>query len=99
MFYRGFGHGNASMQVQHAIFLCFHRIKSVEENQLHTEQKERKFVSHLTLCSVGIHQLNRGLDDSQNIIIAAELFYFLCFPASLQEELFYITPLLTFPIM
>lgn len=87
MFYRRFGYGNASMQVQHAIFVCFQRIKSVEENQLHTEQKQRKFVGHLILYSVGVYT------------IAAVLFYFLCFPASLQDQLFYITPLLIFPIL
>jgi hypothetical protein len=63
------------------------RIKSVEESQLHTEQKQRKFVGHLILYSVGVY------------IIAAVLFYFLCFPASLQDQLFYITPLLIFPII
>lgn len=63
------------------------RIKSVEENRLHTEQKQRKIVGHLILYSVGVY------------VIAAVSFYFLYFPASLQDQLFYITPLLIFPII
>ncbi|XP_021936390.1 protein lunapark-A isoform X2 [Zootermopsis nevadensis] len=63
------------------------RIKSIEENRLHTEQRQRKIVGHLILYSVVVY------------IIAAAIFYFLCFPASLQDQLFYITPLLVFPII
>ncbi|XP_069687633.1 endoplasmic reticulum junction formation protein lunapark-B isoform X2 [Periplaneta americana] len=63
------------------------RIKSIEENRLHTEQRQRKIVGHLILYSVGAY------------VIAAVLFYFLYFPASLQDQLFYITPLLIFPVI
>lgn len=62
-------------------------IKSIEENRLHTEQRQRKIVGHLILYSVGAY------------VIAALLFYFLYFPASLQDQLFYITPLLIFPVI
>jgi hypothetical protein len=62
-------------------------IKSVEENRLHTEQKQRNIVSHLILYSVGVY------------VIAPVSFYFLYFPASLQDQLFYITPLLISPII
>ncbi|KAJ9582888.1 hypothetical protein L9F63_022767 [Diploptera punctata] len=63
------------------------RIKSIEENKLSTEQRQRKIVGQLLLVSVGIY------------VIAALVFYFACFPAPLQEQIFYIIPLLIFPII
>lgn len=63
------------------------RIKSIEENKLFTEQRQRKIVGHLILVSVGLY------------VIAALAFYFACFPAPLQEQVFYIIPLLIFPII
>jgi hypothetical protein len=75
------------MKVKYVIFVSFQSIKSIEENRLHTEQRQQKIVGHLILYSVAVY------------VIAAGAFYFLCFPASLQDQLFYITPLLIFPIM
>ncbi|PSN52408.1 Protein lunapark-B [Blattella germanica] len=63
------------------------KIKSIEENRINTEQRQRKIVGHLILYSVGAY------------ILAAFVFYFLYFPANLQDQLFYITPLLIFPII
>jgi len=88
MFYRRFGHGNASMQVQHAIFVCFQRIKSFEDKQLHTEWKQRKFVHRLIPYSVSIF-----------IIVAAVSCFFLHLSPSLQVQLFCLGLLLIFPVM
>ncbi|XP_044738645.1 endoplasmic reticulum junction formation protein lunapark-B isoform X2 [Chrysoperla carnea] len=63
------------------------RIKEIEEYKSNTELQRKKLVGHFILFSVGIY------------VIAAVLFYFFFFPATLYDQIFYITPLLIFPII
>lgn len=63
------------------------KIQDIEKYRLETEQRQKKIVGKLVIYSVGVY------------VIAAALFYFLFFPASLRDRLFYIIPLLVFPII
>ncbi|XP_047107330.1 endoplasmic reticulum junction formation protein lunapark-B-like isoform X2 [Schistocerca piceifrons] len=63
------------------------RIKEMEKRRASTEQTHRVVIGRLVLYSVGTY------------IIAALVFYFFFFPASLSEQIFYITPLLVFPLI
>ncbi|XP_063230782.1 endoplasmic reticulum junction formation protein lunapark-A isoform X3 [Bacillus rossius redtenbacheri] len=63
------------------------KIKSIEENRVRAEQRQRRIVGHLILYSIGLY------------IIAAFLFYLFFFPAPLKEQIIYITPMLIFPVL
>ncbi|XP_012285626.1 endoplasmic reticulum junction formation protein lunapark-A isoform X1 [Orussus abietinus] len=63
------------------------KIKEIEEYGQHTEHRHKKIVGTLIIYSVALY------------IIAAFIFYFYFFPASLYDQLIYITPLLIFPII
>ncbi|XP_006607211.1 endoplasmic reticulum junction formation protein lunapark-B [Apis dorsata] len=63
------------------------KIKEIEKYGHSTEQKHKKIVGTLILYSVILY------------IITAFIFYFYFFPASLYDQIFYIIPLLIFPIL
>ncbi|XP_015432814.1 PREDICTED: protein lunapark-A [Dufourea novaeangliae] len=63
------------------------KIKEIERYGLTTEQRQKKIVGTLILYSVVLY------------IISAFIFYFCFFPASLYDQIFYIIPLLIFPIL
>lgn len=63
------------------------KIKEIERYSQNTEQRHKKIVGRLTLYSVSLY------------IITAFIFYFYFFPASLYNRIFYIIPLLIFPIL
>lgn len=63
------------------------RIKEIEKRRVSTEQTHRVVIGRLVLYSVGTY------------VIAALVFYFFFCPASLSEQVFYITPLLVFPVI
>nr|CAD7453000.1 unnamed protein product [Timema tahoe] len=63
------------------------KIKSFEENQLSTEQRQRKVVGQLIVFSVGLY------------VIFAFVFYFCFFAAELRDQIIYLIPLLVFPIL
>ncbi|XP_075219524.1 zinc-ribbon metal-binding protein lunapark [Lycorma delicatula] len=63
------------------------KIQDIEKYRLETEQRQKKVVGKLVVYSVGVY------------VLAAAVFYFLFFPASLRDRLFYIIPLLVFPII
>ncbi|KOC68357.1 Protein lunapark-B, partial [Habropoda laboriosa] len=63
------------------------KIKEIERYGHTTEQRHKKIVGTLILYSVILY------------IISAFIFYFYFFPASLYDQIFYIIPLLIFPIL
>nr|XP_050847720.1 endoplasmic reticulum junction formation protein lunapark-B [Vespula vulgaris] len=63
------------------------KIKEIQEYGQNTEQKHKKIVGTLVIYSVVLY------------ITTAFIFYFYFFPASLYDQIFYITPLLIFPII
>ncbi|XP_043510988.1 endoplasmic reticulum junction formation protein lunapark-A isoform X2 [Frieseomelitta varia] len=63
------------------------KIKEIERYGYSTEQRHKKIVGTLILYSVILY------------IITAFIFYFYFFPASLYDQIFYIIPLLIFPIL
>ncbi|CAK9800150.1 Endoplasmic reticulum junction formation protein lunapark-B [Anthophora plagiata] len=63
------------------------KIKEIERYGHTTEQRHKKIVGTLILYSVILY------------IITAFIFYFYFFPASLYDQIFYIIPLLIFPIL
>ncbi|XP_043590817.1 endoplasmic reticulum junction formation protein lunapark-A-like [Bombus pyrosoma] len=63
------------------------KIKEIEKYGYSTEQRHKKIVGTLILYSVILY------------IITAFIFYFYFFPASLYDQIFYIIPLLIFPIL
>ncbi|XP_014597994.1 PREDICTED: protein lunapark-B isoform X1 [Polistes canadensis] len=63
------------------------KIKEIQEYGQNTEQRHKKIVGTLVIYSVALY------------ITTAFIFYFYFFPASLYDQLFYITPLLIFPIL
>ncbi|XP_015186222.1 PREDICTED: protein lunapark-B [Polistes dominula] len=63
------------------------KIKEIQEYGQNTEQRHKKIVGTLVIYSVTLY------------ITTAFIFYFYFFPASLYDQLFYITPLLIFPIL
>lgn len=62
-------------------------IKSIEKFRLNTELAERKIVGHFILISCGIY------------VLVSIVFYIYFFPATLSDQLFYITPLLLVPFI
>ncbi|KAK1127452.1 hypothetical protein K0M31_003990 [Melipona bicolor] len=62
-------------------------IKEIERYGYSTEQRHKKIVGTLILYSVILY------------IITAFIFYFYFFPTSLYDQIFYIIPLLIFPIL
>ncbi|GLV36393.1 Lunapark [Carabus blaptoides fortunei] len=62
-------------------------IKSIEKFRLNTELTERKIVGHFILISCGIY------------VLVSIVFYIYFFPATLSDQLFYITPLLLVPFI
>ncbi|XP_034947338.1 endoplasmic reticulum junction formation protein lunapark-A isoform X1 [Chelonus insularis] len=63
------------------------KIKAIEQYGTTTEQRHKKIVGTLIIYSVILY------------IVTAVLFYFYFFPASLYDQLFYIIPLLIFPLL
>ncbi|KAG7201601.1 hypothetical protein KM043_004342 [Ampulex compressa] len=63
------------------------KIKEIEQYGQDTEHKHKKIVGRLVIYSVVLY------------IMTAFIFYFYFFPASLFDQIFYITPLLLFPIL
>ncbi|XP_012261956.2 endoplasmic reticulum junction formation protein lunapark isoform X2 [Athalia rosae] len=63
------------------------KIQEIEEYRQNTEQRHKKIVGTLIVYSVVLY------------IIAALVFYFYFFPAALYDQIFYMTPLLIFPIV
>ncbi|KAF7992455.1 hypothetical protein HCN44_001780 [Aphidius gifuensis] len=63
------------------------QIKKIEQYGTTTEQRHKKIVGTLLIYSVLLY------------IVTAVVFYFYFFPASLYDQLFYITPLLIFPLL
>lgn len=63
------------------------KIKEIERYGYTTEQKHKRIVGTLILYSVILY------------IITTLIFYFYFFPASLYDQIFYIIPLLIFPIL
>ncbi|XP_043285045.1 endoplasmic reticulum junction formation protein lunapark-B isoform X2 [Venturia canescens] len=63
------------------------KIKEIQQYGQTTEQRHKKIVGTLIIWSVALY------------IIAAVVFYFYFFPASLRDRFFYITPLLIFPLV
>lgn len=63
------------------------KINSIEKFRVFTEQRQKKIVGHLILYSVALY------------VLAAFVFYFYFVPASLRERVFYIIPLLIFPVI
>lgn len=63
------------------------KISSIEKFRIFTEQRQKKIVGHLILYSVALY------------VLAAFVFYFYFVPASLRERVFYIIPLLIFPVI
>ncbi|XP_031839275.2 zinc-ribbon metal-binding protein lunapark isoform X1 [Nomia melanderi] len=63
------------------------KIKEIERYGHTTEQRHKRIVGTLILYSVILY------------IISAFIFYFCFFPASLHDQIFYIIPLLIFPIV
>ncbi|KAH0553791.1 endoplasmic reticulum junction formation protein lunapark-A isoform X2 [Cotesia glomerata] len=63
------------------------QIKKIEQYGQTTEQRHKKIVGTLIIYSVLLY------------VVTAVLFYFYFFPASLYDQLFYITPLLIFPLL
>lgn len=63
------------------------KIKDIEKYSQNTEQRHKKIVGSLILYSAILY------------IITAFIFYFYFFPASLYDQIFYIIPLLIFPIL
>lgn len=63
------------------------KIKEIQEYGQNTEQRHKKIVGTLVIYSVVLY------------ITTAFIFYFYFFPASLYDQIFYITPLLIFPIL
>lgn len=63
------------------------KIKNIQEYGQNTEQRHKKIVGTLIIYSVALY------------VITAVLFYFYFFPAELFDQIFYITPLLIFPIL
>ncbi|XP_058797361.1 endoplasmic reticulum junction formation protein lunapark-B-like [Phymastichus coffea] len=63
------------------------KIKDIQEYGQNTEQRHKKIVGTLIIYSVALY------------IITAMVFYFYFFPAELYDQIFYITPLLIFPIL
>ncbi|CAD6201773.1 GSCOCG00002768001-RA-CDS [Cotesia congregata] len=63
------------------------QIKEIEQYGQTTEQRHKKIVGTLIIYSVLLY------------VVTAVLFYFYFFPASLYDQLFYITPLLVFPLL
>ncbi|XP_076659171.1 zinc-ribbon metal-binding protein lunapark isoform X2 [Halictus rubicundus] len=63
------------------------QIKEIEKYGRTTEQRHKRIVGTLILYSVILY------------IISAFIFYFCFFPASLYDQIFYIIPLLIFPIL
>nr|XP_012144656.1 PREDICTED: protein lunapark-B [Megachile rotundata]XP_012144657.1 PREDICTED: protein lunapark-B [Megachile rotundata] len=63
------------------------KIKEIERYGQTTEQRHKKIVGTLILYSVILY------------IVTAFIFYFYFFPASLYDQIFYIIPLLIFPIL
>ncbi|XP_017760982.1 PREDICTED: protein lunapark-B isoform X2 [Eufriesea mexicana] len=63
------------------------KIKEIEKYGHVTEQRHKKIIGTLILYSVTLY------------IITAFIFYFCFFPASLYDQIFYIIPLLIFPIL
>lgn len=63
------------------------KIKEIQEYGQNTEHRHKKIVGTLVIYSVALY------------ITTAFIFYFYFFPASLYDQLFYITPLLIFPIL
>lgn len=62
-------------------------IKDIEQYGQNTEQRHKKIVGTLIIYSVVLY------------IVTAMVFYFYFFPAELYDQLFYITPLLCFPLL
>ncbi|EZA52212.1 hypothetical protein DMN91_010173 [Ooceraea biroi] len=63
------------------------QIKDIQQYGQTTEQKHKKIVGTIIIYGVALY------------IMIAFIFYFCFFPASLYDQLFYITPLLLFPIL
>ncbi|XP_068990941.1 endoplasmic reticulum junction formation protein lunapark-B [Neodiprion pinetum] len=63
------------------------KIQEIEEYRQNTEQTHKKIVGTLIIYSVALY------------IIAALVFYFYFFPAALYDQIFYMIPLLIFPIL
>ncbi|KAI4489342.1 hypothetical protein M0802_011211 [Mischocyttarus mexicanus] len=63
------------------------KIKEIQEYGQNTEQRHKKIIGAFVIYSVALY------------ITTAFIFYFYFFPASLYDQLFYITPLLIFPIL
>ncbi|XP_003393472.1 endoplasmic reticulum junction formation protein lunapark-B isoform X1 [Bombus terrestris] len=63
------------------------KIREIERYGYSTEQRHKKIIGTLILYSVILY------------IITAFIFYFYFFPASLYDQIFYIIPLLIFPIL
>ncbi|XP_014236414.1 endoplasmic reticulum junction formation protein lunapark [Trichogramma pretiosum] len=62
-------------------------IKVIEQYGQNTEQRHKKIVGTLIIYSIALY------------IITALVFYFRFFPAELYDQVFYMTPLLIFPIL
>ncbi|KYQ56139.1 Protein lunapark-B [Trachymyrmex zeteki] len=63
------------------------QIKDIQQYGQTTEQKHKKIVGTIIIYGVTLY------------IMIAFIFYFCFFPASLYDQIFYITPLLLFPIL
>lgn len=63
------------------------QIKDIQQYGQTTEQKHKRIVGTIIIYGVGLY------------IMIAFVFYFCFFPASLYDQIFYITPLLLFPIL
>ncbi|XP_066593400.1 endoplasmic reticulum junction formation protein lunapark-B [Prorops nasuta] len=63
------------------------KIKEIEKYGQTTEQRQKKVIGRLVIYSVILY------------IMTALIFYFYFFPASLYDQIFYIVPLLIFPIL
>lgn len=63
------------------------KINSIEKFRVFTEQRQKKIVGHLILYSVALY------------VLAAFVFYYYFVPASMRERVFYIIPLLIFPVI
>lgn len=68
-------------------FLFNQKIKDIEQYGQNTETRHKKIVGTLIIYSVALY------------IITAVVFYFYFFPAELYDQIFYMTPLLIFPIL
>ncbi|XP_020290081.1 protein lunapark-A isoform X2 [Pseudomyrmex gracilis] len=63
------------------------QIKEIQQYGQTTEQRHKKIVGNIIIYGIALY------------IIIAFIFYFYFFPASLYDQIFYITPLLLFPIL